>query len=80
MIGFKKILNILLLVLMGISLVLLGLFYFGGEVPGTALPTPVYTESFLNWGIILVFGTILITIVFELAIMLYTELSRVFRK
>lgn len=67
MLNFKKILNILFLVLIGISLVLLGLFYFGGEVKGAALPTPNFTDSFLNWGIILIFLSGLVTLLAELA-------------
>jgi hypothetical protein len=67
MTNFKKLLNILLLVLMGISLVLLGLFYFGGEVKDAALPTPNFTNSFLNWGIILIFVSSFVTFGAELA-------------
>ena len=67
MVHFKKILNILFLVLIGISLVLLGLFYFGGEVKGAALPTPNFTDPFLNWGIILIFISGIVTLLAELA-------------
>lgn len=66
-----KILNILLYVLLAITLVFAGLFYFGGEVAGEALPTPVYTESFLNWAKLLVVVTAGITIIFEVLSLIF---------
>src|SRR5690554_6244366 len=62
----SKILNIVLYLLLAVTLVFAGLFYFGGEVEGTAHPTPVYTETFLNWGIALVIGVTVITILAEI--------------
>lgn len=62
----SSILNIVLLVLLAITLFFAGLFYFGGYVDGTALPTPIYTESFLNWAKALLIGTAAIAIVFEI--------------
>ena len=36
-----------------ITLVVLGLFMFGGELPNQAYPTPVYTSALLNWAYVL---------------------------
>jgi len=61
----SKILNIVLYAILAVTLVFAGLFFFGGEVEGAAYPTPIYTESFLNWGIALVIGTGVVTLLFE---------------
>ncbi len=61
-----KILNIVLYLLLAVTLVFAGLFFFGGEIVGETYYTPVYTESFLNWGIILVFATAGITLIAEI--------------
>ncbi len=61
----SKILSIVLYVLLGVTLVMAGLFFFGGEVEGAAYPTPVYTETFLNWAKILVVSAAVIAILFE---------------
>ena len=61
-----KILNIVLYLLLAITLVFAGLFFFGGEIVGEPYYTPVYTESFLNWGILLVFATAGITLIAEI--------------
>ena len=62
----NSILDIVLYALLAITLVFAALFYFGGEVAGTAHPTPVYTDQFLNWGKALVIASGLITILFEI--------------
>ena len=62
----SKILNIVLYVLLAITLVFSGLYYFGGEIEGQVHPTPVYTDLILNWGVILVFVTAILAIVFEI--------------
>lgn len=62
----SKILNIVLYVLLAITLVFAGMFYFGGELEGQVHPTPVYTDTLLNWGIVLVFVTAAVSIVFEI--------------
>ncbi|MGQ1946258.1 hypothetical protein ACT3CD_04050 [Geofilum sp. OHC36d9] len=62
----SKILNIVLIALLGVTLVFAGMFFFGGDVEGAAYETPVYTDLFLNWGIVLVFLTAGITILFEI--------------
>lgn len=61
----SKILNYLLIALFAVSAGFALLFYIGGEVEGAAYPTPIYTDPFINWGIILLFAAAIITIVFE---------------
>ena len=41
----KKILNLVTIVMFVITVVLLGLFMFGGEVPNQPYTTPVYTST-----------------------------------
>lgn len=62
----SSILNIVLLALLAVTLFFAGLFYFGGYVEGTVHPTPIYTESFLNWAKALLIGTAAIAIIFEI--------------
>jgi hypothetical protein len=62
----SKILSIVLYAILAITLVFAGLFFFGGEVAGAPYYTPVYTETFINWGVALVIGTAVITIIFEI--------------
>ena len=59
----NKILNIVTIVMFVITVVLLGLFYFGGELPNSQYVTPVYTEQLLWWSYLL-FG---VAIVFPIA-------------
>lgn len=61
----SKILNIVLYLLLAITMVFAGLFFFGGEVPGETYQTPVYTESFLNWGKLLIYITAGVSLLFE---------------
>ena len=61
----SRYLNIVLYLLIGLTVVFAGLFYFGGEVEDAAMTTPVYTETILNWGKILLIGAAAITIIFE---------------
>ncbi|TAJ12978.1 hypothetical protein DMA11_10795 [Marinilabiliaceae bacterium JC017] len=58
-------LNILQYLLLAVTLVFAGLYYFGGEVVGAAHTTPIYTDSFLNWGKLLVIITAGISLIFE---------------
>ncbi len=61
--------SIVLWVLLGISLILVGLFYFGSAVPGTEgtnMYEPKITETLLNWANIMVVSTIVITLVFSI--------------
>jgi hypothetical protein len=66
----SKILSIVLYAILAVTLVFAGLFFFGGEVEGAAYTTPIYTESFLNWGIALVIGTAVISILAEIAMLI----------
>lgn len=66
----RKISSYTLLVLMVISLVVCGLFYFGGVVPGTETaetPVPKYTELLLYWGYVIFGITLVLTVIFALA-------------
>jgi uncharacterized membrane protein YkvI len=49
----NKILNIVTYVIIAITVVFIGLFYLGGEVPNQAQQTPVHTDEMLIWGYIL---------------------------
>lgn len=51
--NFSKYLNILTIAMFVVTLVLLGFFYFGGNVPNQALQTPIYTGQLLVWAYIL---------------------------
>lgn len=65
----RKIVNIILWVLIGISVVLTFMFYFGKVVPGTegtTLEEPVFTDTFLIWAYILFGLAIVITLVFSI--------------
>lgn len=63
----KKILNIVTLVMFLITVVLLGLFMFGGNVPNQLYTTPVYTASLLNWAYILCGIAVLSALIFPVA-------------
>jgi hypothetical protein len=62
----SKYLDIILYILLAVTLVFAGLFYFGGEVENAAMPTPLYTESFLNWGKVLLISAAAVTLLFEI--------------
>ncbi len=65
----SKLANILSYVLYGIlfiTILFTVMFFTGGDVPGEAYETPVYTDLFINWGYILLFATIGITVIVEL--------------
>ncbi|MBS2097831.1 hypothetical protein [Carboxylicivirga linearis] len=62
----SKILNIVLYLILAITMVFAGMFFFGGEVEGATYHTPLYTGSFLNWGILLVFITGGLTLLAEI--------------
>jgi len=61
----SKILNIVLYLLLAITLVFAGLFFFGGDVVGETYKTPLYTGSFLNWAKLLVYITAGVALLFE---------------
>lgn len=62
----KKILNIVTIAMFVITVVLLGLFIFGGSVPNQQYDTPVYTESLLNWAYILSGIAIIVALIFPI--------------
>lgn len=68
----KKILNIISIVIFAITVVLLALFIFGGDVPNQQYSTPVYTSTLLNWSYIL-FGIAIIAAVIFPVIRLITR-------
>ncbi|RLD29915.1 MAG: hypothetical protein DRI73_10705 [Bacteroidetes bacterium] len=64
-----KIISIILWVLLGVSIILVGLFYFGSSVPGTEgtnMYEPKITETLLNWAYIMVIATIVIALGFSI--------------
>ncbi len=57
---------------MAVSLVLVGIFFFGGFVSGTEgtnSAEPVITETILKWSYVLLFVTLAIVVVFQLVFM-----------
>ncbi|HIX03606.1 MAG TPA: hypothetical protein H9863_05765 [Candidatus Odoribacter faecigallinarum] len=62
----KKILNILTIVMVVITLVIFGLFLFGGNVPNQLYTTPVYTGTLLTWCYILGVIAIILALIFPL--------------
>lgn len=65
----RKISSLTLWIFMILSLVVFGLFYFGGVVPGTETaetPIPQYTGLLLTWGYIILVVTLAMTVVFAL--------------
>jgi hypothetical protein len=70
--AISKITQYILWGLMAISLVLVGIFFFGGFVEGTegtSTAEPVVTEVILRWAYILLIITFAIAVVFQLAFM-----------
>ena len=63
----KKILNIVTIVMFLITVVLLGLFMFGGEIPNQQYSTPVYTSTLLNWAYLLFGIAIIAAVIFPIA-------------
>ena len=64
-----RIINIILWILLGVSIVLVVLFYFGGTVAGTEgtnMYEPKITEAFLDWAYIMVISTIVIALGFSI--------------
>lgn len=68
----EKILNIATIVMFVITVVLLGMFMFGGEIPNQQYPTPVYTASLLNWAYILFAVAAISALIFP-AVRLFTR-------
>ena len=74
----SKIINILLWVLMGISILLAVLFYLGKIVPGTEgtnMEEPVITETFLRWAYVMAIGAASVTLIFSVVNMILNPKS-----
>lgn len=63
----QKILNIVTIAMFVVTVVVLGLFMFGGNLPNQQYPTPVYTSSLLNWAYILFGIAIIAALIFPIA-------------
>lgn len=61
-----KVLNLVTIAMFVITVVILGLFMFGGDVPNQDYPTPVFTTSLLNWAYILFVIAIIVAILFPI--------------
>lgn len=62
----EKILKIVTIVMFAITLVILGMFIFGGEVPDQLYTTPIYTASLLNWAYILFIIAVIAAVIFPI--------------
>lgn len=62
----EKILKIVTIVIFAITVVILGFFAFGGEVPDQLYTTPVYTASLLNWAYILFIIAVISAVIFPI--------------
>ena len=75
--AISKISQYILWGFMAVSLVLVGIFFFGGFVEGTEgtnAAEPVITETILKWAYVLLFVTLAIMVVFQLVFM-FTNLK-----
>jgi putative copper export protein len=71
--SLQKVLSIILYILMGVSAVFVGIFYFGGVVEGTEgtpLEEPVITETILKWAYGLIITAAVGAIIFPLGYMI----------
>jgi len=66
----QKVSNLVLYVLLIISLIVLGVFYFGGETPvenrlvaDTSMSEPAHTSTLIVWMYILLIATIAVTVI-----------------
>lgn len=64
--SYGKILNYITIGLFAISLIILGFFAFGGELPDQQYSTPVYTSLMLNWAYILTGVAIVAALIFPI--------------
>jgi len=60
----SKYLNILTYVMLGLTVIFVAMFYFGGDVPNQAHQTPVYTDSLIYWAKALFYITVCLSILF----------------
>ena len=66
MINFSKPLNILMALLLAVSAVIFVMLFAGGvKDPNAAMEEPIFTNTFIIWTYILIFGAILVTGLFE---------------
>lgn len=63
----QKILGFATIIIFVITVVILALFIFGGEIPNQEYSTPVYTSSLLNWSYILFGIAIIVAMIFPTA-------------
>lgn len=68
----ERILKIGTIAMFAITVIILGFFIFGGDVPDQIYATPVYTASLLNWAYILLIVAIIAALVFPV-IRLFTR-------
>ena len=66
MLKVTKLLNILTIAMFAITVVLVGLFFFGGELPNAQYSPPVYTAQLIWWAYILFGLTALAALVFPI--------------
>jgi hypothetical protein len=67
--AISKLSQYILWALMAVSLVLVGIFFFGGFVEGTegtSTAEPLITETILKWAYVLLFITLLVAVIFQL--------------
>jgi len=70
--SIARISQYILWALMAVSLVFIGIFFFGGFVEGTegtSSAEPLVTETILKWAYVLLFITLAIAVVFQLVFM-----------
>lgn len=60
----SKYLNILTYVMLGLTVIFVAMFYFGGELPNQSYDTPVYTDSLIYWAKALFYITVALSILF----------------
>lgn len=63
----SKLLNILTIVMLSITVVLIGLFFLGGNLPNAQYTTPIYMEQLIWWAYILFGLSIVAALVFPIA-------------
>lgn len=66
MLKISKILNIVTIVMFAITVVLVGLFFLGGDLPNAQYTTPVYTDQLIWWAYILFGFTALAALIFPI--------------
>ncbi|WP_251620963.1 hypothetical protein [Odoribacter lunatus] len=62
----EKILKIVTIAMFAITVVILGFFIFGGEVPDQIYTTPVYTAPLLNWAYTLFIIAVISALIFPI--------------